>query len=88
MLAVRYLKICAAPTSPTAGKRLVSGAIKNVAQHLGNTPAVCRKAYVHPVVLNAYLEGSLDPQAGVSESRPEQGLSDEEQCVLELLQAA
>lgn len=88
VLAVRYLKICEAPTSSTAGKRLVSGVIKNVAQHLGNTPAVCRKAYVHPVVLNAYLEGSLDPEAGVSETKPGHGLTDEELCVLGLLQAA
>ena len=88
MLAVRYLKICEAPQSPTAGKRLVSGAIKNVAQQLGNTPAVCRKAYVHPVVLNAYLEGSLEPEAGVSKSKPASGLSDEEQSVLGLLEAA
>src|SRR5438874_10797648 len=88
VLAVRYLKICPAPTSTTAGKRLVSGAIKNVAQQLGNTPAVCRKAYVHPVVVNAYLEGSLDPEAGVAKSSPERGLSGEEQCVLELLHGA
>jgi DNA topoisomerase I len=90
VLAVRYLKVCDAPNSATAGKRLVSGAIKNVAHDLGNTPAVCRKAYVHPVVLSAYLEGSLDPEAeaGISETRPSGGLTDEEQCVLGLLQAA
>ncbi len=88
VLAMRYLKICEAPQTAKAGKRLVSAAIKNVAQHLGNTPAVCRKAYVHPVVLNAYLEGSLDPEAGVSEAKQARGLSGEEQCVLGLLQAA
>jgi DNA topoisomerase-1 len=88
VLAVRFLKICEAPTSTTAGRRLVAGAIKNVAQQLGNTPAVCRKAYVHPVVLNAYLEGSLDPEAGVAESMPAHGLTDEEHRVLGLLQAA
>ncbi len=88
VLAVRYLRVCATPTSATAGKKLVAGAIKSVAHELGNTPAVCRKAYVHPVVLNAYLEGFLDPEAGVSESKPTDRLSDEEQCVLGLLQAA
>jgi DNA topoisomerase-1 len=88
VLAVRYLKICEAPTSTTVGKRLVSGAIKNVAQQLGNTPAVCRKAYVHPVVLNAYLEGSLEPEAGVAQTKPSDGLTDEEQWVLGLLDAA
>ena len=60
VLALRYLRLCERPTSATAGKRLVSGAIKNVAHELGNTPAVCRKAYIHPVVVNAYLEGLSD----------------------------
>src|SRR5260370_11033409 len=81
-LAVRYLKISESPTSATAGKRLVSGAIKNVAQQLGNTPAVCRKAYVHPLVLNAYLAGSLEPEAARSKSSD--GLTDEEQRLLRL----
>src|SRR5439155_16241253 len=85
VLAMRYLRVCEAPTSATAGTRTVSSAIKSVAHDLGNTPAVCRKAYVHPVVLNAYLEGSLEPEAGV---KRRDGLSDEEQCVLELLHAA
>jgi DNA topoisomerase-1 len=34
-------------------------AIAQVAQRLGNTPAVCRKCYVHPEVIQAYLDGSL-----------------------------
>jgi DNA topoisomerase-1 len=83
VLAMRYLRLCEAPSSANAGKRLVAGAIKNVAAELGNTPAVCRKAYVHPVVVNAYLDGSLAPEAGAAE-----GLSDEEACVLGLLKAA
>jgi DNA topoisomerase-1 len=88
VLAARFLRLCEAPDSATAGKRLVSGAIKNVAAALGNTPAVCRKAYVHPVVVNAYLEGSLLPDAGVAEPKPSEGLTDEEECVLGLLKAA
>jgi len=85
VLAMRYLRLCEAPASPTAGKRLVSGAIKSVAAELGNTPAVCRKAYVHPVVLNAYLSGALPPGAVIAEVKPASGLTDEEQCVLRLL---
>jgi DNA topoisomerase-1 len=88
VLAARYLRLCEAPNSATAGKRLVSGAIKNVAAELGNTPAVCRKAYVHPVVVNAYLEGSLLPEAGVAEIKPDDGLTEEEKRVLDLLDAA
>jgi DNA topoisomerase-1 len=34
-------------------------AIKEVAQQLGNTPAVCRKSYIHPAVCEAYLQGGL-----------------------------
>jgi DNA topoisomerase-1 len=85
VLAMRYLRLCEAPTSATAGKRSVSKAIKSVADDLGNTPAVCRKAYVHPVVLNAYLEGSLEPEARRSRAKPAQVLSDEERCVVALL---
>ena len=85
VLAMRYLRVCEAPSSATAGKRSVSGAIKDVARELGNTPAVARKAYVHPVVLNAYLEGHLEPEATMPVT--EHALSEEERCVLKLLEA-
>jgi DNA topoisomerase I len=85
VLAMRYLRASNAPESTTAGKSLVLSAIKNVARDLGNTPAVCRKAYVHPVVMNAYLEGWLEPEAGVSRARPSSGLTEEEARVLGLL---
>jgi DNA topoisomerase-1 len=86
VLAMRLLRVCETPTSATAGKRQVSSAIKSVAQQLGNTPAVARKAYVHPVVLDAYLDGYLQADAGVAEVKPEQGLTEEERCVLRLLE--
>lgn len=34
-------------------------AIKQVAKRLGNTPAICRKCYIHPAVLDGYLNGRL-----------------------------
>jgi DNA topoisomerase I len=37
----------------------IGEAITAVAAHLGNTPAICRKFYVHPQVLDAYLDGTL-----------------------------
>ena len=40
-------------------KRNVKAAIEKVAAQLGNTPTICRKCYIHPEVVNAYLEGSL-----------------------------
>ncbi len=44
-------------TKAQAKKNLVA-AIEHVAQRLGNTPAVCRKCYIHPVVLDRYLDGT------------------------------
>lgn len=46
-------------TSQTAAKKNVTQAIKAVAYYLGNRPATCRKYYVHPAVLDAYLNESL-----------------------------
>ncbi|HEX4609198.1 MAG TPA: DNA topoisomerase IB [Urbifossiella sp.] len=48
-----------APASRAAGERAVAGVVKEVAAVLGNTPAVCRKSYVHPRVIAAYLDGTL-----------------------------
>ncbi len=40
-------------------KKNVRAAIENVAARLGNTPTICRKCYIHPEVLNSYLDGKL-----------------------------
>lgn len=76
----------APPADSEAGaRRAVVRAVESVAERLGNTPAVCRKAYVHPAVIQAYLEGALpDPACPAAESLP--GLSAEEAAVLALLQ--
>ena len=58
-----------APESKTAGERAVVGVIKEVAAELGNTPAVCRKSYVHPKVIAAYLDGSLAASRRADEAR-------------------
>ena len=44
---------------PPAGKHKVAQAIEGVARQLGNTKAVCRKCYIHPAVIDSYLDGSL-----------------------------
>ena len=46
-------------TSQTAAKKNIAQALKTVASHLGNRPATCRKYYVHPAVLDAYMDASL-----------------------------
>ena len=45
------------PENGKQAKRNIVQAIKSVAEHLGNTPTVCRKCYVHPAVFEHYLEG-------------------------------
>ncbi|MGY4368815.1 DNA topoisomerase-1 [Bradyrhizobium sp. LB1.3] len=45
--------------SQTEAKRNVVAAIERVAKQLGNTPAICRKSYVHPEILSAYMSGDL-----------------------------
>jgi DNA topoisomerase-1 len=59
VLAAAALREIGAGRPPT--KRHVVRAIERVAEELGNTPAVCRKCYVHPDVLDAYLEGRWKP---------------------------
>ncbi|WP_088893642.1 DNA topoisomerase IB [Leptolyngbya ohadii] len=46
-------------TSQTQAKKNVTEAIKNTAKRLGNRPATCRKYYIHPNILDAYLEEKL-----------------------------
>jgi DNA topoisomerase-1 len=46
-------------TSESEAKSNVVQAIKEVAAQLNNTPAVCRKAYVHPEVIRSYMDGDL-----------------------------
>jgi DNA topoisomerase-1 len=40
-------------------KRAVVRAVEKVAKHLGNTPAICRRCYIHPAIFDGYLDGTL-----------------------------
>ena len=64
VLAAKLLSACEPSTSMTAGKRIVANAIDQVAHRLGNTRAVCRKCYVHPAVVDAYLDGTIGRMMG------------------------
>lgn len=59
VLAARALQECRPFKSQTHAKRNVVAAIDAVAQRLGNTKAICRKCYVHPEIVNAYMDGAL-----------------------------
>ena len=59
VLCALTLRECAGFESDAQAKKNVVQAIKSVAERLGNTPAICRKCYVHPAVLDLYLTGSM-----------------------------
>ena len=58
-LAACALRECGPCTSRIEAKKSIVQAIDVVAKRLGNTRAVCRACYVHPTVLDAYLDCSL-----------------------------
>jgi DNA topoisomerase-1 len=59
LLAAQALRSSDRGSSEADAKRCVVDAIKMVAKRLGNTPATCRKHYVHPVVIEAFMSGRL-----------------------------
>jgi DNA topoisomerase-1 len=85
-IALREFEQC---NSQRQAKRNITQAIESVAQRLGNTPAICRKCYVHPAVFDSYLDGktieTLEQRAEKEMSRIHQ-LRGEEAAVLALLQ--
>lgn len=92
VLAARALRnLVLVEASATALKRNVVTAIKEVSSRLGNTVSVCRKCYVHPEILGAYLEGALDleptpPSLAAGAEHPPT-LSAHEEAVLAFLDA-
>ena len=50
----------------TQAKRTVAQVVKQVAARLSNTPAVCRNCYIHPAILDAYLNGTLPARTPVA----------------------
>jgi DNA topoisomerase I len=89
LLAARFLRTCEPCRNEKDGKKSVLRCIESVSQELGNTVAVCRKCYVHPAVVNAYLEGTLEPLPGVSNAvqsaTSEHVLDEEERALVALL---
>jgi DNA topoisomerase I len=75
--------------SETEAKKNVVSAIEQVAARLGNTPSVCRKCYVHPAVLECYLDGAMAKTFAnrVEEQVIQQvhDLRQEERCLMHLL---
>ncbi len=77
------------PTEARLRKKNIAQAIRKVANELGNRPATCRKYYVHPAIVDAYLDGSLaatlKEYAALPAADLPPGLSADESAVLALL---
>ena len=69
----------------TQARKNVGQAIEVAAGHLGNTKAICRKCYVHPQVIDAYLNGSLLTRLSQYQEQDTKGWHPEEARVLEFL---
>ena len=73
--------------SEAEARRNLTGAIKTVATRLGNTPAICRKCYVHPAVVAAYMDRGLTRRAKplVRSRSSAASLNDDEKALLAIL---
>jgi DNA topoisomerase I len=82
LLAASVLAAAGPAASPTAAKAELAAAVRQVAASLGNTPAICRKCYVHPEVVSAYLDAGLVLDLA---GTPARGLRPEEAAVMAFL---
>jgi DNA topoisomerase-1 len=77
--------------STAQAKRNLRTAVGRVAARLGNTPTICRKCYIHPEVINSYLDGTcvlaVKPASGDEGRDDLAGLQPEEAAVLAMLRA-
>jgi DNA topoisomerase-1 len=83
VLAAELLREFEPADSETGARKNIVSAIEQVAKQLGNTRAVCRKCYVHPAVIDAYLDGSI-MKTGVAKAVGR--MTGSEAAVLRLLQ--
>jgi DNA topoisomerase-1 len=88
VLAVKALRELRPGRTKTQGEKNVLLAIDAVAGLLGNTRAVCRKSYVHPGVIDGYVDGSLAKildRPATATTRPTAGLRPDEVALLNVL---
>jgi DNA topoisomerase-1 len=90
LLALRTLAELEACKSQAQAKRNLVAAIDCVAARLGNTRTICKKCYIHPVILDRYMDGELTTFLGQHACNRERHLKtpiQEEAALLKLLQA-
>lgn len=84
--AASLLRAMPPAASEREARRQLGRAIEAVAERLGNTPAICRKCYVHPAVVEAHLSGALRERLGPPPpDHPDDGLAPDEVSVIAFL---
>jgi DNA topoisomerase-1 len=89
VLAAQALAAVSAFNSNAEAKRNVVQAVESVAKKLGNTKAVCRKCYIHPAILDAYMDGATIRTIKSRASklaRSRAALSDQELAVVDIIE--
>ena len=87
-LALKSIGCC---ETETEAKRKMVEALDIVSEHLGNTRTVCKKYYVHPLILSLYeskkLEKYIESLDSIEKDDGKAGLSPEEKIVMEILES-
>jgi DNA topoisomerase-1 len=89
LAAVELAALGAAPES--SAKRNIVKAVAQVSKKLGNTRAVCRKSYIHPAIIDSYLDGTLHrimPRQQARGGDDPYALTAEETAVVKILRRA
>ena len=77
-------------TTKTEHKTNIKQALDIVAEQLGNTPTVCKKYYVHPLLINLYENDSIKKYISeldkIEKNDGKSGLTDEEKIVMKILE--
>lgn len=88
--AMRQLAICASENPEVSAKKLVVTALDCVAAKLGNTRAVCKSAYVYPMLLEAFENGELQrylKRITIEEQDEKKALKNDEAMLIQFLKA-
>ncbi len=87
LLAATELTTSGCADTATEAKPVIARAVESVSGRLGNTPAICRKCYIHPMVLEAYQNPALFARwtRALERAGDEEGLTREEGALLRFL---
>jgi DNA topoisomerase I len=84
--ALKALQACESAKNKTECKKNIIAALDTVADHLGNTRSVCRKYYIHPVVISLYETNRLDHYFLKEQNDTPPEISVEENIMMKILE--